>query len=101
MSSRTIAPVAEFLELCAATRQGLPVSDITAHDEWVTDFRHTLEDVYGLDMTDPAILVAVAAGCIEHRAASLEQGDPVRGVLAVGWALADIAGPLLTETVPA
>lgn len=91
-----LAPVREFLDMCHATRHTLRPQDITAHDEWVTIFRHTLEDVYQLDLTDPAIVAAVAAGVVEGMGACIEHGSPTRGALAVGWALYDIAEPHLT-----
>lgn len=88
-----IESVREFLEMCDATRRSLRPSDITAHDEWVTTFRRTLEDVYHLDLTDATVVAAVCAGVVEGLGAAIEHEAPARGALACGWALYDLALP--------
>lgn len=94
-----LEPVREYLEMCDATRRTLRPQDITSHDEWVTTFRATLEDVYQLDLTDPRIIAAVSAGVVEGLGAAMEHDSPVRGSLACGWALFDLAKPHLIEAV--
>ena len=90
-----IEPVREYLEMCDATRRTLRPQDLTSHDEWVTTFRHTLEETYQLDLTDVRIVAAVAAGVVEGMGAAIEHDSTTRGAIAVGWALHDLAKPHL------
>lgn len=94
-----IETVREFLDMCIATRRSLSPDDQLEAMSWSLEFRHTLEETYHIDLTDPAIVTAVAAGVVEGMSRAVQQDSLTRGALECGWALYDLARPHLAPAV--